>query len=201
LENTIADFWKMIINEKVHTIIMLCKLKDQDLVQCSDYFPDVKGAVFPAFEGVTLRAKAMNTALNITERRFTVQVREGKTREVAHYQWDGWPDQGVPTRSQYKTLVHLLEKIAYRRSKGNQPIVVHCSAGVGRSGTLVALNNIGQIIKSYQENKAEIENEEKWRLSVFSTVRRLREQRYGMVQTSEQYEFLYDFVVQQMLRQ
>ncbi len=140
LENTIADFWKMILNEKVHTIIMLCKLKDQDFVrnllispsklslqvQCSEYFPEVKGAIFPAFEGVTLRAKAMNTALGITERRFTVKVSETKTREVAHYQWDGWPDQGVPTRSQYKTLVHLLEKIAYRRSKGNQPIVVHC---------------------------------------------------------------------------
>jgi len=200
LENTIADFWKMIINEKVHTIIMLCKLEDQDQIQCSKYFPDVKDAIFKPFEGVTLRVKAFSTSTGITERRFTVKVGEGKTREVAHYQWEGWPDHGVPTRGQYKTVLHLLEKIVARRSKGARPIVVHCSAGVGRSGALVALHNLAQIIKSYQENKAEIENEDKWRLSVFSTVRRLREQRFGMVQTTEQYEFIYDFV-QNLLKQ
>jgi len=184
----------MVKNEGVHTIIMLCKFKDDLQVQSSEYFPNAKGKTLREYEGVKIRARSHNPTMNLTERRFLLDLDDGKTREIAHFQWEGWPDQGVPSRRQYETLLYLIRKIIHRRKYGPQPVIVHCSAGIGRSGTLVAIHNLIQIIQLYHSQKEEIVDEEKWRLSVFSVVRRLREQRFGSVQTNEQYEFIYELV-------
>jgi len=65
--------------------------------------------------------------------------------------------------------------------------VIHCSAGIGRTGTLLCLYNIYLLLNELKEAKEEI------KISIFGLVRRLREQRWGMVQTKEQYKFLYEF--------
>ena len=101
----------------------------------------------------------------------------------------GWPDMGVPVKADYTYLLELIKEMKKIKDKHPaMPIVVHCSAGIGRTGTLIALFFLTSLIDYQVKNKHTI------RASVFGTVRALREQRYGAVQTFEQYEFIYDFI-------
>jgi len=193
LDKTITDFWKMIINEGTHTIVMLCKFKAGSRVQSCEYFPDIKDIEFNGFKGVSLKEKIVKHEMDLIERRFLVKRGDGTSKEVVHYQWEGWPDHGVPEENQYGVLLYLVQQIMERRKLGKEPVVVHCSAGIGRSGTIVAIHNLAQIVEWSLNTKNNAEKE-KARLSVFSTVRRLREQRFGMVQTAPQYELIYRIV-------
>lgn len=197
LESTIIDFWRMVIKEQIHTIIMLCKFKAGTRVQSCEYFPDSSDRQFDGFKQVKLVAKIVNTELNLTTRQFKIEYGT-ETRDVTHYQWEGWPDHGVPDKSQHVVLFDLVKSIRDRRKADNHPILVHCSAGIGRSGTLVALHNIAQIVEAYNRAKEQGENvnEDKAKISIFSVVRRLREQRFGMVQTVAQYELLYELTTE-----
>jgi protein tyrosine phosphatase len=89
----------------------------------------------------------------------------------------------VPQES--ATLESLLEDL--HGSEGPTPVVIHCSAGVGRTGTFIALSHLKHLI--FAQKRGNVDHG----LSVFSVVRRLREQRVLMVQSKEQYELLYDF--------
>jgi protein tyrosine phosphatase len=109
----------------------------------------------------------------------------GEVRFVTHYHYIAWPDHGVPR--ELGTLAGFLnETIQEERKEG--PIIVHCSAGVGRTGTLIALSHLKQTIEAQKSLRIDLG------ISVFSVVRRLREQRNYMVQSKEQYELLYNFV-------
>jgi len=183
----------MIINEGTHTIVMLCKFKAGSRVQSCEYFPDIKDIEFKGYKGVTLKEKTIKADMDLIERKFIFRSGDGTSKEVVHYQWEGWPDHGVPEENQYGVLFYLVQQIMERRKLGEQPVVVHCSAGIGRSGTLVAIHNIAQTIEWYL-NSTQNAEKEKARISVFSTVRRLREERFGMVQTVQQYELIYRLI-------
>jgi len=83
-------------------------------------------------------------------------------------------------------LIDLMYK--ERTTNPSSPVVIHCSAGIGRSGTLISIYNLEIVLR---EN---LNNLDKIKLSVFGVVRRLREQRWGMVNTSDQYTFIYKFI-------
>jgi protein tyrosine phosphatase len=102
-----------------------------------------------------------------------------------HNQYLNWPDCGLPKKR--GAFIEFLNMMIQEESF-DEPIVVHCSAGVGRTGTFIALSHIIQIVGIQKDMKIDIG------ISVFSIVRRLREQRMCMVETIEQFEFLYDFV-------
>jgi receptor-type tyrosine-protein phosphatase gamma len=195
LDNTIVDFWRMVINQGINTIIMLCKIRAGNRPQSSQYFPTVCDASFTDFKGVKLISKEYKKDVQITIRTFLLEVGKGETREVLHYQWEGWPDHGVPEQRQYGVILDLVNVINERRKLfPNLPIMVHCSAGVGRSGTVVAIHNIAQIIKAYRQ-KVATHPGTKANISIFSVVRRLREQRISMVQTKEQYILIYEMIL------
>jgi len=198
IEKTVADFWKMVINENVHTIVMLCKLKAGSRQQSCEYWPEIKEADFAGFKHVSLKEK-IQKAHQLVERHFVIKSADGSSREVVHYQWEGWPDHGVPNDEERHVLEELVDRIDERRKLGKGPVIVHCSAGIGRSGTLVALHNIRQIINAYKtSNNTELKKQA--HLSVFSVVRRLRLQRFGMVQTPQQYELIYKLVAEILQR-
>lgn len=110
------------------------------------------------------------------------------TREISQYHYLAWPDHGVPSETQ--TLNFLLTDLKVEEAKENGPIAVHCSAGVGRTGTLIALSILHGIIAEQKKRGVDIG------ISIFSVVRRLREQRIMMVQSEEQYQLLYNFVAE-----
>ena len=113
-----------------------------------------------------------------------MEIRLGtETKIVKHYHYISWPDLGVP--QEFQTLESLVEDL--HSAEGARPIIIHCSAGVGRTGTFIALSHLKHVISAQKAAGAD------YGVSVFSIVRRLREQRIMMVETKEQYELLYDF--------
>jgi protein tyrosine phosphatase len=110
---------------------------------------------------------------------------KGETREVYHYHFLAWPDHGVPKETE--TLNALIRDLHWEKT-AKTPIIVHCSAGIGRTGTLIALSHLKTIIDTQKQQGIDLG------VSIFSIVRRLREQRNFMVQSKEQYEILFDFV-------
>lgn len=104
---------------------------------------------------------------------------------ITHFHYTEWPDHGVPDSS--KVFLDLLEKVNKANTK-NTPIVVHCSAGVGRSGTFLALHSLIEQIKQCKD----LAN---LKFNLVNLVLSLREHRFSLVQSVEQYRFLYDCLI------
>uniref|UniRef100_A0A914YZ95 Protein tyrosine phosphatase n=1 Tax=Panagrolaimus superbus TaxID=310955 RepID=A0A914YZ95_9BILA len=142
LDCTITDFWHMVVQEETETVIMLCNIKEKGMDKCAQYWPleekEVKtyGDVEVTNTFIRpLNADEPNIRLSILSVKWKEDGKE-KTREVRHYQWIDWPDRGVPPCK--LTAMALLSTV--RGTK--KPIVVHCSAGIGRTGSIVAIEFI-----------------------------------------------------------
>lgn len=107
-------------------------------------------------------------------------AKTAEVRNLTHYQVIDWQDGEIPKKSSQKHVRFLLDQFLGCIAEGSIPIV-HCSAGVGRSGTFICMAIIKLQVASNQN------------ISIFNEVRKLREQRWGMVHTLTQYEYLYDF--------
>ncbi|EGT58693.1 hypothetical protein CAEBREN_23052 [Caenorhabditis brenneri] len=188
LEKTCADFWYMCLQEKVETIFMLCNLTEKGAKKCCEYFPtkdkdklefEEKGnKVTVKFESSGKVKFEKNTDAKVTETVFTVEGPGGLTQKTTHYHWIDWPDRGVPTADM--ALVELLAKA--RVTKG--PIVVHCSAGIGRTGSVVMIEYIMDQFLSGQP----IEDSDK-------ILVKIREQRNNSIQTDQQYLFVHQVMM------
>ncbi|XP_037949787.1 phosphatidylinositol phosphatase PTPRQ [Teleopsis dalmanni] len=170
LESTL-DFWRMVLQHNVRVIVMVTQFREADVVKCHEYFP--------------YKSKGINVSIKKKE---TFELYDRTEIYVSHYQYDlkqkvvhfyfkKWPDHGVP--SDPNQLITFAKKVKSEKVPSYSPIVVHCSAGVGRTGTFIGLDIIMQRIKS--ESK----------INVYETVKKLRFQRMKMVQTQAQYNFLY----------
>ena len=118
-------------------------------------------------------------------------------RKVTHIHYKKWPDKGVPDIKSFETfeeLIKLIDKINKEKDEKEKenvshPIVVHCSAGVGRTGTFISMFCLYKEIKMAQIDK----NEEIIQFNIFNLVRKMKEMRLYMVQAFEQYKFVYQF--------
>jgi len=111
-------------------------------------------------------------------------------REVKQLHYTGWPDYGVPsgkTMESFKTMMDYLI-LAILTTKPEEKIVIHCSAGIGRTGSTIALAHL--IMNAWAQKNVGVADPE---VSVFSTIRRMREQRYHLVQSLDQFEFVHTF--------
>lgn len=103
--------------------------------------------------------------------------RYGLKRKIEHFYYKKWPDHGSPSNPM--NLINFIRKIRSFRLSSYSPIIVHCSAGVGRTGTYIALDILMQRLKH------------ELKINIYETVKKLRFQRMKMVQTLDQYTFLY----------
>uniref|UniRef100_A0A0R3PLA1 Protein-tyrosine phosphatase n=1 Tax=Angiostrongylus costaricensis TaxID=334426 RepID=A0A0R3PLA1_ANGCS len=135
LDGTVNEFWQMVLQEEAETIIMLCNCIETGKNKCSPYWPDKIGET-KQFNGATrcfqtrvLSPEELTVLVCILNMKYTAA-------NVRHYQWQDWPDRGVPPCK--LTSMELLSRV-----RGTtKPIVVHCSAGIGRTGTIVAIEYI-----------------------------------------------------------
>lgn len=111
-----------------------------------------------------------------------------ETRKLDHYWYNTWPDHGVPSNAAGEmdptnclNLVRLIRQ--ERRGHNDQPIVVHCSAGIGRTGTFIAIDHAISAILAREE------------VNLLDTIDQIREDRMGMIQHTEQYKFVYQAVI------
>ncbi|XP_029418032.1 receptor-type tyrosine-protein phosphatase V-like [Nannospalax galili] len=186
LKKTLEDFWRLVWEQQVHVIIMLTMGMENGRVLCENYWP---GDSTPVTYGhITINLLAEKPEDEWTKREF--QLKHGtqqKQRQVKQLQFTTWPDHSVPeTPSSLLTFVELVQE-QVRATQGKGPILVHCSAGVGRTGTFVALLRLLQQIEEEQV------------VDVFNAVYTLRLHRPLMIQTPSQYIFLHSCLLNKIL--
>uniref|UniRef100_A0A1I7Z7X3 Protein-tyrosine phosphatase n=1 Tax=Steinernema glaseri TaxID=37863 RepID=A0A1I7Z7X3_9BILA len=142
LDNTINDFWRMVVQEETDSIVMLCNITEKGMAKCAQYWPNDAGEkkTYGDIEVTNTLVRAltpeeMTVRMSILVLKYKLDGKE-QTREVRHYQWVDWPDRGVPP-------CRLTSMVLLSHVRGTKkPIVVHCSAGIGRTGTIVAIEFI-----------------------------------------------------------
>ncbi|XP_041131973.1 receptor-type tyrosine-protein phosphatase eta-like isoform X2 [Polyodon spathula] len=176
LPGTVNDFWRMIWEQNVHTLVMLTRCNEQGRVKCEEYWPSSNPK---NYGDVTVILTSEIPLSEWTIREFKMKNRKtAESRTVRHFHFTAWPDHGVPgTTELLINFRHLVREHMDRYSR-NSPTVVHCSAGVGRTGTLIAIDRL--ICQIERESVVDI----------FGIVYNLRMHRPLMVQTEDQYIFL-----------
>uniref|UniRef100_A0A8C2A0V7 protein-tyrosine-phosphatase n=1 Tax=Cyprinus carpio TaxID=7962 RepID=A0A8C2A0V7_CYPCA len=172
---TVDDFWRLIWEKNVHTIVMLTKCNEQGRVKCEEYWP----AETKRFSNLTVMNISEIPLEDWTLRDFEVKnVKTAESRSVHHFHFTAWPDHGVPETTELLiNFRHLVREHMDQYSR-HSPTLVHCSAGVGRTGTFIAIDRL--IFQIEQEGVVD----------VYGIIHDLRMHRPLMVQTEDQYVFL-----------
>ncbi|XP_028402750.1 receptor-type tyrosine-protein phosphatase S-like [Dendronephthya gigantea] len=181
-DQTVNDFWRMIWEQDCTCIIALTNVVELGKVKCTQYWPD-KEITFG-----DIHVKTVKTGLFADYViRYLDLKKDGKGKTIVQYHFISWPDHGVP---KYPTkLLAFRHRFRALHTVSTRPIVVHCSAGVGRTGTFIALDITLLRVNTLQENT----------INIHDAVKELRNERVNMVQTLEQYVFLHDAVLETVL--
>ncbi|XP_058218058.1 protein-tyrosine-phosphatase PTP1 isoform X1 [Rhododendron vialii] len=184
---TFEDFWEMIIQNRCPVILMLTRLVDNyRMVKCGDYFQAEDGPrEFGNICIVTKWIRTTDTALVLRHLEVNYKESEEPPLSVLHIQYPEWPDHGVPKNT---LAVRDILKRTYSVPPTLGPIVVHCSAGIGRTGTYCAIHNTIQRVLVGDMSA----------LDLINTITMFRSQRIGMVQTLDQYIFCYKAIVDEL---
>ncbi|XP_062597468.1 receptor-type tyrosine-protein phosphatase epsilon-like isoform X6 [Saccostrea cucullata] len=171
-QNTLGDFWTMIWQENVFSIVMVTNLKEGTKVKCNQYWPDPnKNMTFGSVSVKLIEEKEY--AFYIVRRMIACHNESKESRTVTQYHYTAWPDHGTP---EPLCLVVFLDHVTRTgTNQNNSPTIVHCSAGIGRTGTYIALDALKRI------------GEKRKKVNVAEYVKKMRENRMNMVQTYEQY--------------
>ena len=186
-------------------IVMLTQTAEAGREKCSQYFPlDEEAAIVEiessGVDGTCLEGRVQLTetifdeASRTTVRRLVMTVGEN-SKTVWHLLFSGWPDFDIPEGEDRTALLELLALSARKSSTLSNPRIIHCSAGVGRSGTFIALEYLLAQVEAGAVAEAH-DNDD----MIYEIVNNLREQRMTMVQSDSQYCFLYDVVLEQYRR-
>uniref|UniRef100_H2SHI7 protein-tyrosine-phosphatase n=1 Tax=Takifugu rubripes TaxID=31033 RepID=H2SHI7_TAKRU len=195
LPKTFADFWRMVWEQMVLIIVMTTRVVERGRVKCGQYWPLEEGKTeqHGYFMVRTTHIQVFQDFKLSHLKLYNTQ--SGEKREVCHYLYLSWPDFGVPksASAMLDFREHVLQRKAtavqslgssWTGSPGGPPVVVHCSAGIGRTGTFCTLD----ICLSRLEDIGTVDIRE--------TVRRMRTQRAFSIQTWDQYYFCYTAVIE-----
>ncbi|CAH0721414.1 unnamed protein product, partial [Brenthis ino] len=188
LSTTIYQFWSMIWQEDVRIIIMTTKEIERGKVKCERYWPELnKSEVIKKY---SIYNESESSTQDYTLRRFVVTKKDEPNikRTIYHFHFTAWPDHGVP--SEPGRVLNILLDVNYRLQQimtGPNPpsqavVCVHCSAGIGRTGTFIVID---MILDQIRKEGFDCE------IDIHRTVQMVRDQRSGMVQNEAQYKFIY----------
>lgn len=176
LAHTVADLWTMVLQERAPAIVMITRLKEKGRAKCEPYIPEYSAH----YENITVTVKQVIQKNGYTIRQIHLQQGE-EEHETLHFWYTAWPDHKTPVSA--KQLVSMAVQVEEVRKDPlgitRGPVVVHCSAGIGRTGCFIAIS-IG-ICQLHEEDAVDI----------LAILCQMRFDRGGMVQTGEQYEFIH----------
>ncbi|KAL5486451.1 hypothetical protein EMCRGX_G018928 [Ephydatia muelleri] len=182
LPSTVVDLWRLVWQEGVSTIVMVTNIKEDGKVKCQQYWAESGHQKYGPFSVAITEQKDF---ADYVIRVFEVTLSGSAARKVTQFHFTGWPDHGVPEYATSLLAFHRKVKSQHDGSKG--PILVHCSAGVGRTGTLIAIDTVLEQI------------EKEGLVDIAGTIRKMRRQRMKMVQTPDQYIFLHDAILESVM--
>jgi len=182
LSTTRADQWHMVWQENTKVLVMTTKEIERHKNKCARYWPDLEQS--EVYGDLTVKNIREETSKDYTLREFVVTKAgvEEEQRTVFHFHFLGWPDHGTPEDP--GCVLNFLHDVNRKQEslEGAGPIVVHCSAGIGRTGTFIVVDMIiDQVDKLGLDCQIDIQQ----------TIQMVRSQRSGMVQTEAQYKFVY----------
>ncbi|XP_063212685.1 receptor-type tyrosine-protein phosphatase V-like isoform X4 [Chroicocephalus ridibundus] len=188
LKKTIEDFWRLVWEQNVCNIIMLTVCMENGRVLCDHYWPSESAPV--SYGQVWVHLLSQSSSEEWTMREFKLW-HEGLRveRHVSHLHYTAWPDHGIPESTASIMTFRELVREHIQSTKDAGPTLVHCSAGVGRTGTFIALDRLLQQMK--QEKVVD----------TFGVVYTLRMNRYLMIQTLSQYIFLHSCILDKILEE
>ncbi|CAK5030388.1 unnamed protein product [Meloidogyne enterolobii] len=178
IDESIANFWTMVVEQNCGVIVQLCQNQEEGREKCADYIP-----AEPTLYGnatVSVKESTHATVANPSVHRTVLEASlpSGRSVEVVHFLYDGWPDRDVPlSPAAFRQLRGTVQKLAVARKCS---VLIHCSAGIGRTGTYAAIE---MAYRDLIANDREVQ---------MSTIfQRLRDQRAHAIQTDLQYLFLH----------
>jgi receptor-type tyrosine-protein phosphatase gamma len=201
LQSTISKFYQMIYENDIKLVLMLCAFEEEGRKKCEHYLPHQTQSELTFDDDNEMKVQLIKeewVIMGCLVKRELNIIHNGNAKTVQHIQMLNWPDHSEPddydASSGWDTLTYLIQSIAETRTMyANIPILLHCSAGTGRTGTLIAIFNLVKCL--YFFKKVNYDQQVKPFFSVFNMVRRLREQRPRMVSSFEQYVFIYKFII------
>eukprot|EP01006_Ploeotia_vitrea_P032397 TRINITY_DN64617_c0_g1_i1.p1 TRINITY_DN64617_c0_g1~~TRINITY_DN64617_c0_g1_i1.p1 ORF type:complete len:601 (+),score=30.77 TRINITY_DN64617_c0_g1_i1:74-1804(+) len=189
MKSTLGDFWNVLWYYGSRVVVMLCEEVENGRSKSDRYWPNAVGEKGRYSHFDVLWTNEKHTPGCIVRNYVVTNLLNGETRSVVHFQFIGWPDFGVPPES--KGLRQMIKSIDVEttidQSEGEtRPIVCHCSAGIGRTGTFIAAHTA---LAHYLHGV-------KW--DMFEIAKCLKQQRCGMIQRREQYRFAFDAVMEEL---
>ncbi|XP_071852041.1 uncharacterized protein [Apostichopus japonicus] len=176
---SLNDFWRLIWQEKVSTIVMLTNLTEYGKDRCTQYWPNHEGGS-KSFGTIVVSWATTEHFADFDVKELQV-VNENKMQTVYQLHYTTWPDMDVPT--DFIPITELIKHTKLLHNHKKSPVLIHCSAGVGRTGTFISIYCLMEVIKTERE------------INVFSFVETARKNRINMVQTEKQYNFIYESLV------
>ncbi|NXL26271.1 PTPRV phosphatase, partial [Setophaga kirtlandii] len=188
LKKTIEDFWRLVWEQNVCNIIMLTVCMENGRVLCDHYWPSESAPV--SYGQVRVHLLMQSSSEEWTVREFKLWHEGlGAERFVSHLHYTAWPDHGIPESTTSIMAFRELVQEHIQSTKDAGPTLVHCSAGVGRTGTFIALD---RLLQQMRQEKV---------VDIFGVVYSLRMNRYLMIQTLSQYIFLHSCILDKILEE
>ncbi|XP_056307109.1 protein tyrosine phosphatase receptor type Ma isoform X4 [Danio aesculapii] len=182
MQETIYDYWRMVWQENTATIVMVTNLVEVGRVKCCKYWPD-DTEIYRDMKVTLIETQLLS---EYVIRTFAVEKRGAhEIREIRQFHFTGWPDHGVPYHA--TGLLGFVRRVKAKSPANAGPMVVHCSAGAGRTGCFIVID----IMLDMAEREGVVD--------IYNCVRELRSRRVNMVQTEEQYVFIHDAILEACL--
>ncbi|XP_038123400.1 receptor-type tyrosine-protein phosphatase S-like isoform X26 [Cyprinodon tularosa] len=176
LPETFGEFWRMIWEQRSAIVVMMTKLEERSRVKCDQYWPTRGTETYGLIQITLLDTVELATYCVRTFSLF--KNGSSEKREVRQFQFTAWPDHGVPEHP--TPFLAFLRRVKACNPPDAGPMVVHCSAGVGRTGCFIVIDAMLERIKHEKT------------VDIYGHVTLMRAQRNYMVQTEDQYVFIHD---------
>ncbi|XP_035282790.1 receptor-type tyrosine-protein phosphatase delta isoform X36 [Anguilla anguilla] len=183
LPETFGDFWRMLWEQRSANIVMMTKLEERSRVKCDQYWPSRGTETYGLIQVTLLDTVELAT---YCVRTFALYKNgSSEKREVRQFQFTAWPDHGVPEHP--TPFLAFLRRVKACNPPDAGPMVVHCSAGVGRTGCFIVIDAMLERIKHEKT------------VDIYGHVTLMRAQRNYMVQTEDQYIFIHDALLEAVM--
>ncbi|XP_070600728.1 tyrosine-protein phosphatase non-receptor type 1 isoform X1 [Erythrolamprus reginae] len=184
LPNTCGHFWEMVWEQKSRGVVMLNRVMEKGSIKCAQYWPQKEETImFFEDTNFTLTLLSEDVKSYYTVRRLELKnLMTNETREILHFHYTTWPDFGVPESP--ASFLNFLFKVRESGSLNPEhgPIVVHCSAGIGRSGTFCLVDTCLLLMDKRKDPSS---------VDIKQVLLEMRKYRMGLIQTADQLRFSY----------